>query len=185
MEVKVELLQKCINDNRKAQYELYRQCYSVLMSVCYRYEKNKEDAESLLNQAFMKILTNLHQYNTAVPFEAWIRRITINTCIDEYRKNKRSQLDYVEEPTLKASMWQMDYNHADQNFDAEELTQLIKQLPPLSQKVFNLYIIDGYSHKEISKQLSMSEGTSKWHLNNARKKLKAMLQKMLNNVALL
>lgn len=185
MEVKVELLQKCINDNRKAQYELYRQCYSIIMAVCYRYEHNKEDAESLLNQAFMKILTNLHNYNAAVPFEAWIRRITINTAIDEYRKNKRSRLDFVEEPSLKASMWQMDYNHADQNFDAEELTRLIKQLPPLSQKVFNLYVIDGYSHKEIGKQLSMSEGTSKWHLSNARKKLQVMLKKMLNNVALL
>lgn len=185
MEVKIELLQQCIQENRKAQLALYKQCYGILMSVCYRYEKNREEAEELLNLSFFKILTHLKNYNTAVPFEAWIRRITINTAIDEYRKKQRQQLDYYEEPSIAANMEQLDYNQADQNYDAEELTNMIRQLPPLSQKVFNLYIIDGYSHKEIGQQLQMSEGTSKWHLSNARKKLQLMLKALRSNVAML
>ena len=77
----------------------------------------------------------------------------------------------------------MDYNEADKRFDEEELLIMIRQLPPMSQKVFNLYVIDGYNHKEIGEQLNISEGTSKWHLSSARQKLKAMLRKLINNVA--
>lgn len=185
MEIEKELLEACIKEERRAQFELYRRCYSVLMSVCLRYERNKEDAEFMLNKVFYKILTHLHRYDHKAPFEAWIRRIAINTQIDEYRKNSRSKLDYHEEPMDVAPLTVMDYNEADKKFDAEELLAMIRQLPPLSQKVFNLYVIDGYNHKEIGTQLEMSEGTSKWHLSNARKKLKAMMRKVLNNVAVL
>jgi RNA polymerase sigma factor (sigma-70 family) len=84
-----------------------------------------------------------------------------------------------------AGLSEMDYNEADKNFDAEELLALVRKLPPASQKVFNLYIIDGYNHKEIAEQLGMSEGTSKWHLSSGRKKLQEMMKKMANNVATL
>ena len=183
MNIDHQLLEACKRGERKAQFELYQLCYGILMSVCFRYERNKEDAEFLLNKAFLKILTNLESYADNVPFEAWIRRITINTAIDEYRKSQRSKIDYVEEPMLLASLSEMDYNEADKNFDAEELLALIRKLPPASQKVFNLYIIDGYNHKEIAEKLGMSEGTSKWHLSSARKKLQEMMKKIINNVA--
>ena len=185
MNIDHQLIEACRREERKAQFELYKLCYGILMSVCFRYERNKEDAEFLLNKAFLKILKNLDAYADNVPFEAWIRRITINTAIDEYRKNQRSKIDYVEEPMLLAGLSEMDYNEADKNFDAEELLALIRTLPPASQKVFNLYIIDGYNHKEIAEQLGMSEGTSKWHLSSARKKLQEMMKKMVNNVAML
>jgi RNA polymerase sigma-70 factor (ECF subfamily) len=180
-----ELLEACVQESRKAQFELYRLSYSLLLSVCLRYEKNKEDAEFLLNKAFYKILKSLKGYQDHVPFEAWIRRITINTCIDEYRKSKRSKLDFVEEPMEQSPMSEMDYNEADKKYNAEELLELVKKLPPASQKVFNLYVIDGYNHKEIAEKLEMSEGTSKWHLSSARKKLRELLAKMMNNVAIL
>lgn len=183
MNIDHQLLEACKRGERKAQFELYQLCYGILMSVCFRYERNKEDAEFLLNKAFLKILTNLESYAENVPFEAWIRRITINTAIDEYRKNQRSKIDYVEEPMLLAGLSEMDYNEADKNFDAEELLALVRKLPPASQKVFNLYIIDGYNHKEIAEKLGMSEGTSKWHLSSARKKLQEMMKKIINNVA--
>lgn len=185
MKIPKELLESCRKEERRAQFELYRLCYSVLLSVCLRYEKNKEDAEFLLNKAFYKILKNLDKYADNVPFEAWIRRITINTVIDEYRKNKKDIVDYVEEPTNIAPNKAVDYNEADQRYDAEELQILINQLPPISKKVFNLYVIDGYNHREIAEKLSMSEGTSKWHLSSARKKLKALVLKLMNNVAVL
>jgi len=181
--IETELLNSCIKGDRRAQLELYKKCYSSLMSVCVRYENNKEDAEFQLNNAFYKILTNLEKYSSEVPFEAWIRRIAINTVIDSYRKNKKSKLTYVEEPTDWAPTDVMDYNEADQRFDAEALQNMIKKLPPMSQKVFNMYAIDGYSHKEIAQELNMSEGTSKWHLSSARKKLKELMRKMLSNVA--
>lgn len=183
MNIDQQLLDGCIRGERKAQYSLYKQCYGILMAVCFRYERNKEDAEFLLNKAFLKILNNLESYSPSVPFEAWIRRITINTAIDEYRKNQRSKVDYVEEPMQLASLTEMDYNEADKHFDAEELLALVQKLPPVSQKVFNLYIIDGYNHKEIAEKLGMSEGTSKWHLSSARKKLQEMMRKLIDNVA--
>lgn len=181
MTISNELIEACKREERKAQYELYKLCYGILMAVCFRYEKNKDDAEFLLNKAFYKILKNLDSYQPQVPFEAWIRRITINTAIDEYRKSQRSKVDYVEEPMQVASLSEMDYNTADQQFDADQLIALIQRLPPISQKVFNLYIIDNYNHKEIADQLGMSEGTSKWHLSSARKKLQEMMRKLMDN----
>lgn len=77
----------------------------------------------------------------------------------------------------------MDFNEADQRFDAEDLENMIRNLPPMSQKVFNLYIVDGYNHKEIGEMLNISEGTSKWHLSSARKTMKEMLKKVMNKVA--
>ncbi len=179
------LLEDCKQNKRKAQFELYKLCYSILLSVCLRYENNKEDAEFLLNKAFYKILKNLESYQDNVPFEAWIRRITINTAIDEYRKSKRSKLDFVEEPMESYPLLDMDFNEAEKKFNADELLEMVKRLPPASQKVFNLYVIDGYNHKEIAEKLDMSEGTSKWHLSSARKKLKELVTKVINNVAIL
>lgn len=185
MDIDHKLLEGCKKGERRAQFELYRQCYSILLSVCLRYERNKEDAEFMLNEVFYKILTHLDRYDTSAPFEAWIRRIAINTQIDEYRKKSRSKIDYHESPMDLAPLTVMDYNEADKKFDAEELENMIRKLPPMSQKVFNLYVIDGYNHKEIGEKLDMSEGTSKWHLSSARKKLKAMMRKLLHHVAVM
>ncbi len=185
MEISAALLLDCKNEKRRAQEELYRLCYSCMLSVCFRYEKNKEDAEFLLNHAFLKVITNLDKYQEdKVPFEAWVRRITINTVIDEYRKNKKNKIDYMEEPMNHAPVTVMNYNEADQQYDAENLQNMIEQLPPMSKQVFNLYAIDGFNHREIGEKLNMSEGTSKWHLSSARKKLQELLRKALTNVAI-
>ncbi|MDX5405111.1 MAG: sigma-70 family RNA polymerase sigma factor [Bacteroidota bacterium] len=162
---------------------MYRICYSPLMSVCSRYEKNKEDAEELLNLAFYKILTKIDKYSDGVPFEAWIRRITINTIIDEFRKKSRDKHLFLEKLEGHVPVDSMDFNEAEQRFDAEELEEMIRQLPPVSQKVFNMYVVEGYNHKEIAEMLGISEGTSKWHLSTARKNVKQMLLKIINKVA--
>ena len=185
MEVEKELLAACMKDSRKAQNELYRRCYGIMLSVCLRYEGNKEDAEFLLNKAFFKVLKSLKKYNEAVPFEAWLRRITINTAIDAYRKAQRQKLDYMEEPSEVASKNDLSYNEADQKLNAEELRLMINSLPRVSKTVFNLYAIDGYTHKEIGEKLGMSVGTSKWHLSSARKKLQALVHKMMSQSSLL
>ncbi|UTW63814.1 RNA polymerase sigma factor [bacterium SCSIO 12741] len=166
-----------MKDNRKAQFKLYNTCYSTLLAICLRYERNKEDAEFLLNQGFLKILTKLKTYSNDRPFEAWIRRIMINTIIDNYRKhNKEKSIVQFKDIQSDGSAndW-VAFNVADLQFEAEELLEMVQSLPPESRKVFNLYTMEGYSHKEIGVKLEISEGTSKWHLSFARKKLRAMI----------
>lgn len=182
MKIGQQLIADCRNGDRKAQFQLYKSCFNVLMGVCMRYKKDKAEAASVLNQGFLKILTNLEKYNPKVPFEAWIRRIMINTVIDEFRKNRkvRELIEHTDFTDHQAVNYQVDYNAADQMFDAERLEAFIKRLPPVSQKVFNLFAIDGYSHKEIGDMLGISDGTSKWHLSSARKKLQEMLQQAIN-----
>ncbi|MBI1316426.1 sigma-70 family RNA polymerase sigma factor [bacterium] len=184
MNIEATLIEACRMQDRKAQHELYKRCYSGLMGICLRYEKNREDAEALLNMAFFKILTRMDQYSDAIPFEAWAKRVTINTVIDEFRKKTRDKLDFVESFDYSMPLDSMDYNEAEQRYDAESLEALIRTLPPISQKVFNLYILDGYNHKEIGEMLSISEGTSKWHLSTARKTLQGLLRKLVDKVAL-
>ena len=179
------LLQDCKNGDRKAQYQLYRHCFALLMGVCYRYKNQEEDAAALMNAGFLKILTNLDKYKPEIPFEAWAKRIMINTIIDEFRKNRKVRelieyKDFSETDDFEAFI---DFNKAAEAFDAEELENLIKKLPPVSQKVFNLYAIDGYKHQEISELLDISEGTSKWHLSFARKKLQEMLGDLMRRDA--
>ncbi|MCP3932836.1 MAG: RNA polymerase sigma factor [Bacteroidetes bacterium] len=182
MEISRKLIQDCRKSDRKAQFKLYKLCFPVLMSVCSRYKKDENEAAPILNAGFLKILTNLEKHHTDVPFEAWIRRIMINTLIDDFRKNRQVKelIEYRDFTEANHTEDFIDFNEADQQFDAERLENMIKQLPPVSQKVFNLYAIDGYKHREIADLLLMSIGTSKWHLSFARKKLSEMVQKEMN-----
>ncbi len=184
MKVDATLLDACIKEDRLAQSALYRQCFHILMGVCVRYTKNENEAVEQLNEGFLKILRNLHTYKTSVPFEAWIRRIMINTMIDHYRKNKRYKEkvffsdDY---PDQELSSSAVTFNTADAKMDAEQIEMCIQKLPAVTQQVFNMFIIDGYSHKEIADMLKISEGTSKWHVSHGRKMLKSMIQKILQS----
>lgn len=183
MIIQPNLIKDCINRNRRAEYELYKTLYSYLMSICYRYTHQKELAEEMLNMGYLKILTNLEKYNSDMPFKAWIRRIMVNTLIDEYRKNKtlKENISYVEEyyDTEEFS----DTNVALQKLSADDIMQMIKKLPKASAQVFNLFAIDGFSHKEIAEMLEISQGTSKWHLNFARQKLQEMINETVLTTA--
>ncbi|HAS35967.1 MAG TPA: hypothetical protein DCS15_05735 [Flavobacteriales bacterium] len=184
MNIGLELISKCIKQNRKAQFKLYQQCYPLLLGICLRYEHNKEDADHIVNKAFLKILNNLSSYDLNVPFEAWIRRIMINTIIDEYRRNKKhSHVIAFEELGNFSSSNVMDFNDATKRFDEQDLLKLLDKLPTVSKKVFNLFAIDGYPHKEIAEMLNISEGTSKWHVSFARKKLRELLELKLDQEA--
>lgn len=178
MNIELDLLTACIKSERKAEYELYKMTYGYLMSICFRYTNSRDEAEEMLNIGFLKILKNLEKYKPEVPFKLWIRRIMINILIDEFRKKKRHKetMEYVEE--YYESEKTADENSVISKMNVEQIHALIMQLPPMSQKVFNLYVIDGFSHKEIADLLKMSEGTSKWHLNLSRTRLKDMLTKV-------
>ena len=175
--IDAQLLKACTRKDRMAQHQLYKRCFSFLMSVCVRYKNDHSEARAILNMGFLKILTNLDKYKTSIPFEAWSRRIMINTIIDEFRKNRkeRETIEYSNFEQVEEYNTHIDFNIADRQFDAEELEMMIKTLPEMSQKVFNMFAIDGYSHKEISSMLGISTGTSKWHVSSARKELKLMI----------
>lgn len=179
MNVELDLITACINRERKAEYELYKMTYSYLMSICFRYTHSREKAEEMLNVGFLKVLKNLDKYRPGVPFKAWIRKVMVNVLIDEYRKEKihHAHIEYVEEYAENAD--HSEENNIMQKMNVEQILALITKLPPMSQKVFNLYVIDGFNHKEIGDMLNMSEGTSKWHLNFSKNKLKEMIAKLV------
>jgi len=147
------------------------------MGVSMRYHKQKDDAAAMVNQGFLKIVNNLEKYDSEIPFEYWIKRIMINTLIDDFRKNKKFKelIEHHDFTDRNAFQDLVNYNEADEQFEAEELRQMIQLLPNVSQKVFNLFAIDGYSHREIAERMGISEGTSKWHVSFARKKLQEMI----------
>lgn len=179
MNIQPQLIKDCINRNRRSEYELYKLTYSYLMSISIRYTRNQDLAKEYLNVGFLKILSNLEKYKEEIPFKAWIRKIMINTLIDEYRKQKKhiEVIDYVDYHYDNSDYAEL--NSALDHINTNDIYKLITQLPPMAQQVFNLFVIDGYSHKEIGEILNIEEGTSKWHLNSARTKLKEILEQMV------
>ena len=183
-----QLIKVCKKGDRKAQEELYKQCFSPLINICYRFANNKDDAAILLNESFFRILQNIEKQNSNIPFMAWARRITVNYCINEYRKDKtrKKYVEVTDDETLSR------YSDTEIELDdsgeySSEILEIVKKevynLPSTTQEVFQLFILDGLSHKEIADSLGMQEGTSKWHVNNARKKLKEVLKGTLKIIS--
>ncbi|MCB0794876.1 MAG: sigma-70 family RNA polymerase sigma factor [Flavobacteriales bacterium] len=179
------LINGCIHRDAKAQYGLYRALYPVMMSICLRYQKDEQEAAATMNQGFLKILQNLKKRPDHVPFEAWARRIIINTVIDAYRRERRRREAEVDlnEGSFDdhATNGVNDYLH---DMEAEALEELMNAVPPTSRNVFNLFAVDGYSHAEIADLLGISQGTSKWHVNHARQLLRKVLAERTESRAL-
>ncbi|WP_317896884.1 RNA polymerase sigma factor [Aurantibacillus circumpalustris] len=175
MEIQPELIERCQKGDRKAENELYKILYSFLLSICLRYIRQDEKAREMLNIGFCRTLLNINKYKPVAPFQYWARRIMINVLINEHKKEKLhyGHHNYVE--TYNDDKKYSEINAALEKFNMNRIEMCIEKLPPASRQVFNLFIIDGYSHAEIAGMLSISEGTSKWHLNAAREKLKEML----------
>lgn len=157
--------------DRKSQKELYRQFYGYAMAVCLRYANNREEAEEIVNDSFMKVFLRIKTYNRKKAFKSWFRSILVHTAIDYFRQHQKHfhQMDLVHA---------IDYPIYEENLDrlsAQQLIELIQQLTPAYRLVFNLSEIEGYTHKEIAEKLGISIGTSKSNLARARIKLKKML----------
>jgi RNA polymerase sigma factor (sigma-70 family) len=167
------IIRGCRNGDRKAQESLYKSYYRAMITICLRYTKNDSDAVEVLNTAFLKVFKNIKRYDPqlAAPY-TWIRTIVINSCIDfNTQRNRAQSLQELAEDT--------DIHippEAISKIKTEELLRLVRSLPEATRTVFNLYSIEGYSHKEIAQLLGISTGTSKWHLAEARKKLQELLQ---------
>jgi RNA polymerase sigma factor (sigma-70 family) len=175
MEIQKELIERCLKGDRKAENELYKILYSFLMSICRRYIRQDEKAREMLNIGFCRTLMNIDKYRPVAPFQYWARRIMVNVLINE---NKKERLHYGNHNYVENYHDDEKYsgiNNAIERFDMSRIAMYIENLPAASRQVFNLFIIDGYTHKEIAGMLGISEGTSKWHLNASREKLKEML----------
>jgi RNA polymerase sigma factor (sigma-70 family) len=155
-----------------AQSDIYKLYAEVLFGVCLKYSENYQDAEDTLQDSFLTIFDKIKQYNNKGSFEGWLKRIAINTALQKYRKKKPFRFVRAFTDTEEI----VEINFEDENLDIDFLLSLIQKLPNQYRLVFNLYVLDGYSHKEISKMLSISEGTSKSNLSRARKSLKNELK---------
>jgi RNA polymerase sigma-70 factor (ECF subfamily) len=166
------IISGCKAGNRRAQEQLYRSYYRAMMSLCLRYTKTETDALEVLNTGFYKVFKNIHRYEAArATLYTWIRTVIINSCLDfiQVKQNRpvTGELDHAIQVDISPSVIA--------KMSASEILQLVRQLPPATQAVFNLYAIEGYNHGEIAKVIGISEGTSKWHLSEARKKLQKMI----------
>jgi len=172
-----KLIARCLKEEPKAQYELYRALYGQMMAICSRYERNRDDALDRMNQGFLKILTNLNKRRSEVPFELWTRRIMINTVIDNHRHEKqRREMESLDAPLDEGTLTEV--NDYLKQMDAEAFAQLLARVPDMSRKVFNLFAIDGFGHQEIAAMLGISEGTSKWHVSHARQVLQTAIARL-------
>jgi RNA polymerase sigma factor (sigma-70 family) len=176
-----ELIRGCLKKDERSYYELYKECYGVLMSVCMRYFRNKEEAMPVLSETFYTITRNLDKYKEEVPWNNWIRRIAINTIINDYRRNKKTKEYLVPSDFSEGGTPSNNYaiNEIEDKINADQIRNFVRMLPDDQLQVFSLYALDGYKHREISKMMKIPVGTSKWLLSQARHKLKEMISKYL------
>ncbi len=164
-------IQACVAKERWAQRKLYEDHFGVLMGVCMRYANNRDDAMDILHDGFIKVYRNIGRYQPGTSLIAWMRRIMVNTAIDYYRKQTRRRTEDIDSAYDIVSKTP----GALSQMSAKEIMHCIQQLSPAYRAVFNLYVIEGYSHKEVADILGITESTSRSNLVKARIKLKEMI----------
>jgi len=167
-----DLIQACVQKERWAQKSLYENYYGNLMGVCLRYSNNREDALDILHDGFIKVFKHIEKYKPGTSLIAWMRRIMVNTAIDFYRKAVRRRTEDLDK------VYDKKINEADaiSEMSEKEVLAAIRTLSPSYRTVFNLYVIEGYSHKEIAGQLDITESTSRSNLVKARMKLRQIIK---------
>jgi len=168
-----ELINGCIRNERSAQERLYRLFYSRMMAVVRRYIDHEEQAEEVLNNGFLRAFQKIQQYTFQGSFEGWLRKIVFHAVSDYVKQNVR----YNEKIMLVEKDQYVHKDHADRLY-YNQLLELVQALPDATKAVFNMYVMEGFSHKEIGKMLNISEGTSKWHLSEGRRILKDKIEKL-------
>ncbi len=166
-----ELIIQCKKQNATAQGELYKQYNRILFAICLRYSPNYTEAEDNLQDAFITIFKKIEQYNAKGSFEGWMKRVTVNTVLQKYRKQRTFEI--VDEGQIE--------DEAEVEIESEEipldfLLKIVQELPDRYRLVFSMYVMDGYQHKEIAEMLGISDGTSKSNLARARMILKNKIE---------
>lgn len=172
----LQLVEGCLKGQRSAQNKLYLRYYNFAMGIALRYSVDREEALEIVNDGFMKVFDKLSQFNPDLSFMGWLRAIIVNSAIDYYRKSKRHK-NNVSISHLNESIVE---NHILDNMAAEEIISYIQLLPTSYRVVFNLYVIEGYKHKEIANLMGITEGTCRSNLAVARAKLQAIILSQQN-----
>ncbi len=171
-----ELIIQCKKQNAKAQGELYERYSAVLFSICLRYSPNYAEAEDSLQDAFLTIFKKVEQFKDKGSFEGWMKRITVNTVLQKYRKQR--VFDIAREDQIED---EADLDIEDEGIPLDFLLKIIQELPDRYRLVFTMYVLDGYQHKEIAEMLGISDGTSKSNLARARMILKTKVESFKSN----
>ena len=168
------ILQGCLHNHPVAQRELYNRYSPKMLAVCYRFAHNREDAEDMLQEAFIKVFSQIHTFQNKGAFEGWIRRIIVHTCINHLKKNKRfnESVDII-----NANSIQVREESIPSIVQAKQIVECIRLLPIGYRTVLNLYAIEGYSHKEIAEMLDVEESTSRSQYTRAKQMLEDILLK--------
>lgn len=171
-----ELVEGCVRNDRQCQEILYRKYFPTMLRMCMRYTDDRDKALEIVNNGFLRVFKKLHTFSFKGSLEGWIRRLVYHSVSDYFRSNKQKirfldledRDDAVEQTALD-------------KLYVEDILKLVDLLPPATQQVFRMYAIEGYTHVDISKELGISTGTSKWHLSSARKKLKELIRNNSTN----
>lgn len=180
-----DIIKGCIKNDRECQKALYEQYYSKMSGVCLRYAKDKNTAKDVFHEAFLKVFNNIKNFNGSGSFEGWIRRIMVNTSIDHLRKNRQ---DYLIVSTVYANekaaavTEEIDEDDILANINEEDILKAVQELTPAYRTVFNLFVIEEFTHKEIAEMLDISEGTSKSNLSKAKFNLRKNLAHLIKAV---
>ncbi len=178
-----KILEGCQNGKQEYQEKLYQLFYGKMMVISLRYAKDSEEAKDILQEGFIKIFGSIKNFKAEGSLEGWVKRIMVNTAINFYHKNKKSNTTPFEDNDLENNLVNDEDLEDDalNNLSYENILVFIRKLPPAYQTVFNLYVIEQYSHKEIANLLNINEGTSKSNLAKGRAKLQKMLNEYNNN----
>lgn len=169
-----KLIAACRKGKRSSQKQLYQQFYAYAMTICLHYSKNQEEAQEICNDGFYKLFTKLALYREHIPFKTWLRRILVNAAIDYHRKYHLRKIE-IDEAEIKEQS-STTTNSGLEKLSHDDVMKIVQQLPPTYRLVFNLYVIEGFSHPEIAEKLNISVGTSKSNLSKAKAKLRNMLK---------
>lgn len=170
----MRMVEECLKGNARSQRRLFKSFYGCAMGVCMRYAGNSEEAEDMLNEGFVKVFANLGKYRSTGPFEAWLKKVVANAALD-YRRRFLKDVDLVNFDDMAYDIPDESVTSALSNMSAKETLELVQTLPETSRVVFNMFVFEGFTHAEIADRLGITEGTSAWHVNNARNRLKKMI----------
>lgn len=180
MNIDKQIIEACKREDRKAQFELFQLCFGFVLAICLRYYTNREDAKEVTNMVFYKVLQKIGTYKPGNSFKAWVRKITVNTIIDEFRKQERKKVKLEMTGEALENTQDLKSNLDTSQIDIEVLRNMIQALPENQRLAFNILVIDGHTHKECAKLLDIKEGTSKWLLHEARKSLQKKVNHYFN-----
>ncbi|MBS1760456.1 MAG: RNA polymerase sigma factor [Bacteroidetes bacterium] len=175
----LDLIRGCLEGDRRIQQELYNRFSPKMYAVCLRYAGNAEEAQDILQEGFIKVFKKLDSFRNEGSFEGWVRRIFVNTAIEQFRRKRYLMpVTEKEENTIEGK-----YLSVLDNLAASDIMALVQELSPGYRTVFNMYVVEGYSHKEIGDILGISEGTSKSQLSRAKVILQDLVKKHIDKYA--